>query len=116
MASELWQSVEQRFRVLQILRLEALRKPAVHRLEEDTRLLRPALPMPQPGETRRGAEFEELGILSTRNLERPSKQSFGFRPSTQQDLALEAMQFGVPVGLSESLRCRQCAVDEAIRP
>src|SRR5262249_22773841 len=72
------QCVEQRFRLLQIARVEALSEPAVHRSEQFASLLHLALVTPKAGEAHGGAEFPGLCLLLTGDgecaVERDSSQ------------------------------------------
>jgi hypothetical protein len=56
-ASSLLQLLQQPLRILQIARVEPLRKPPVHRSQQFARLLRPTLVSPEACEAHGGAEF-----------------------------------------------------------
>jgi hypothetical protein len=62
--------VEQGLPLLQIECVEALREPAVDRGEKVAGALLFALIAPQPRHARRGAQFPELCLLTSRNLKR----------------------------------------------
>jgi hypothetical protein len=55
------QLIEQRPRLLQIARLEPLRKPAVNRSQQFARLLQLPMVAPEPGKAHGGAEFPAPG-------------------------------------------------------
>ena len=84
--SRIWQTIrqdlckasEQRLRLLQIARLEPLRKPPVNRSEQFARLLHLALVAPETREAHGGAEFLGLGLLLTGDRERTLEVSFCF--------------------------------------
>jgi hypothetical protein len=61
------QLVEQRLRLLQIARIEPLRKPPVNRSEQFASLLLLALVTPEARKAHGGAEFPGFGLLLTRN-------------------------------------------------
>src|SRR5271163_417370 len=64
------QFAEQRSCVLEIGGIEALGEPAVHGCEQPARFWPPALLAPQPGETRRGAQFVGPCLLTPRDAQR----------------------------------------------
>ena len=49
--------LQQRFRVLEVGRVKALREPAVDRRQQLAGSVRLALPLPQPGQAHGGAQF-----------------------------------------------------------
>ena len=69
---------QQRLRLLQITRVQPVRKPAVNRSEQFARLLRLALVAPE-GEAHGGAEFPGFCLLLTCNRERTLEIRFRFR-------------------------------------
>jgi hypothetical protein len=72
------QLVQQRLRLPQVERIEAFGKPAIHRNEQFARFLDLPLGAPEAREAHGGAEFPRLGVLPTRNGERPHETSLGF--------------------------------------
>src|SRR5580693_2258763 len=64
------QPVEQRLRVLQIARIEALGEPPVNRGQKFARLLHLALGAPEAGEAHGGAKFKGFSLLLTSDSER----------------------------------------------
>src|SRR6476646_8811294 len=59
------QCIDQRLRVLQVARIEALAEPAVNRSKQFARLLRLTLVAPEASEAHGGAEFPGLCLLGT---------------------------------------------------
>ena len=62
------QLIEQRLRLLQIMRVEAFSEPVVDRSERFASLLRFALVAAWASETHCSAEFPRLGLLSPRYI------------------------------------------------
>src|SRR6185437_5719847 len=86
---------QDRARLLQIDRSEAFGEPVVDRRQQLPRLRAPALPGPQASETRRRAEFEQLGGLAVRHADRGAQLSFGLDRvgliPLKQELAMKAI-------------------------
>src|SRR6516165_780981 len=82
--------VEQRLCLFQIGCVEAFSEPAIDRREQIVRFGAAALVAPQPGETGRGPQFPELGLLLLGNAQRfPIEFLGGFgMPLPAQQLAL----------------------------
>src|SRR4051812_40622602 len=64
------QLVEQRFRFLQVFRIEALGEPVVDRREQSVAFLALTMPLPQPCPTGRCAQLPRLRLLLARPVER----------------------------------------------
>src|SRR5262249_53877457 len=73
------QLVEQRLRLHEVARVEALGEPAVNRGEEVACLGALALALPEPREARRGAQLEGLCLLCPRDVERAAEECLGLR-------------------------------------
>ena len=73
------QLLQQRLRLLQIARVEALREPPVNRSQQFARLLHLALVAPEAREAHGGAEFPGFGLLLAGDRERALEIRFRFR-------------------------------------
>jgi hypothetical protein len=89
------QLLQQRLRLLQIERVEALREPPVHRSEQFASLLHLALVTPEAGEACRSAEFPGFCLLLACR-ERTMKTCFGIGCFAQSDRHFtgHALDFG----------------------
>ena len=67
------QLIDQRFGLLEIGAIEALREPVVDRSEHRPRPVTAALGHKQPSEANRRTQFPRLGVLLARNLDRSLK-------------------------------------------
>jgi hypothetical protein len=72
------QLLQQRFRLLQIARVEPFCEPPVNRSQEFARLLRLALVAKKTREARGGAEFPGFGLLLASDGERTLEIRFSF--------------------------------------
>ena len=98
-ALQAWQQlVEQRLRLLQIARVEPLRKPAVNRSKQFARLLQLALVAPEARKAHCGAEFPDL-LLLTGDAEGALEMLFCFfrirRGRLERDFPGNAINFGL---------------------
>ncbi len=73
------QTVEQRFRLLQILRLKPFREPAVDLRQHAVSFVLLALLLPEAGKAGGGAEFPRLRLLLAGDRNGLVKTRFGFR-------------------------------------
>src|SRR5262249_32536983 len=81
----------------QVLGVESLGEPIVDRLQQTERFLAPALALPQPGETGRGAQLPRLRALLARVVERNEVEflrTFGVA-FLQEHPAFQAQDLGV---------------------
>src|SRR6516225_9274160 len=103
------QLVEQVLRFFQVGGVEALGKPAVDGCREIARLGPPALVTPQPGEARRGAQFERLRLLLPGDSKRFVECDLGVVRSSpcEQAQAFEAVELGFPPALAGFSSYRQ---------
>src|SRR5580765_6307605 len=76
------QRVEQRFRLDEVPRAEALGEPGVERGQELARFGGAAPIAEQPREARRGAELEGSGLLLARDVQRVAEERLDVRRSS----------------------------------
>src|ERR1041384_5734498 len=95
------QLVEQRLRPLQIGRAKSLGEPAIERAEKVARFRSPPLFAPQPGETRRRAQFVGFCLLRLCNSQRILQCPLSlFEPvKPQQRYACAAVKLRLPTAL-----------------
>ena len=93
------QLLQQPLRFLQIARVEAFRKPPVHRSQQFARLLHLALVAPEACEAHGGAEFPGFGLLLAGDYKRALEVRFRFRAMVlrthQRDFAGNAINLGL---------------------
>src|SRR5262249_48565084 len=73
------QLVEQRLRLDEIARVEALGEPGVDGRQQGTGLGGLALTLPEPREARRGAQLQGFRLLCPRDVERAAEERVGLR-------------------------------------
>src|SRR5215475_7783917 len=97
------QLIEQRFRVLQIARVEALAEPGVDRSENVARFGALALIAAQAREARRGAQLIGAGAVLAGDIERTRVTGGGLvgcSTEREEQLTVEPMETGVPPRLA----------------
>jgi hypothetical protein len=100
------QLLQQHLRLLQIERVEAFRKPAIHRSEQLASLLRFALVAPEACEAHGGAEFPRFGLLLASDSKGMGEMFFGLflfrQPGRKHNFPSDAMDFSAPRALPAS--------------
>ena len=104
------QFLQQRLRVLQIERLEALRKPTINRSQQFARLPHLALVAPETREAHGGAQFPGFGLLLAGDGEGALEVRLCFACVSLRGLQLEfsgnTVDLGLPQSFSGRFDCR----------
>src|ERR1700722_16358874 len=111
---------KQRARRREVRRVKPFTEATVDRRKHIPRLARPVLTKPQASEADRGAQFPELGVLSSGHLKRASEAMFSRRHGParrlpRQHRPVKPMQFGIEPGLAAAFRLRQRRGDRGAR-